>query len=316
MSFYSKSWWYDSKTTKWQIVIGSVIIAIIFLCTFSFLSIYEFEEWKYSGFTKSLMGILMSTIALGAITGIIIIFQNLVAMDREKNQKIFSKRLELYKNFTNQTMRIISDDHISEEEAEELKVIEKEILMIASPATYKKWYSLYMNIKELREEKDSNTNDKIKEKISDSAIDFINSCRRDLEIGEIDKDTLDFSKKASKKEINESGDPIWKIIQNSFNTLDQKSISKRELKEFILKKYPYIKPNTLSCQITIQTVNNPSRRNFSSCNKPRLCDGSYYYDWLYENEDKTLSKFDVNHHGVWSIYKKEDGKLDVKKADL
>ena len=27
MSFYSKSWWYDSKTTKWQIVIGSVIIA-------------------------------------------------------------------------------------------------------------------------------------------------------------------------------------------------------------------------------------------------------------------------------------------------
>ena len=116
-----KNWWYNPATTKLQIIIGTLLIGIVFLGTFSFLNTYEFEEWKYSGFAKSIIGILMGTVALGVITGIIIIFQSIVSMDREKNQKIFDERLTLYKQFTKQTMEIISDNFLDEKEKEELK---------------------------------------------------------------------------------------------------------------------------------------------------------------------------------------------------
>ena len=131
-----RAWWYDTKTTKWQLIIGTLFIGLVFFGTFSYLETYEFEEWKYSGFSKSLLGILMGTVALGVITGIIIIFQSIVSMDREKNQKIFDERLALYKQFTKQTMNIISDNILDDEEVEKLKVIEKEVLMIASSETY------------------------------------------------------------------------------------------------------------------------------------------------------------------------------------
>ena len=87
-----KTWWYDTKTTKWQIIIGTLLIGIFFIGTFSFLDTYQFEQWKYSGFSKSMIGILMGTVALGVITGIIIIFQSIVATDKEKNQKIWNSK--------------------------------------------------------------------------------------------------------------------------------------------------------------------------------------------------------------------------------
>ena len=64
-----KSWWYDSKTTKWQIIFGTLLVGVVFVGSFSFLETYQFEEWKYSAFSKSMIGILMGTVALGVITG-------------------------------------------------------------------------------------------------------------------------------------------------------------------------------------------------------------------------------------------------------
>ena len=201
-----KSWWYDNRTTKWQIIIGTLIVAITFFGTFSYLDTYQFEEWKYSAFSKSLMGILMGTVALGVITGVIIIFQSIVSMDREKNQKIFNERLSLYKQFTRQTMNIITDNILDKEEAEQLKVIEKEVLMIASPTTYRKWSSLYREIQKLRssDEEEIENEEEILLSISDKSIDFINSCRLDLEIGVIDKETIEYSKSESRIEIKKS----------------------------------------------------------------------------------------------------------------
>ena len=94
----------------------------------------------------------MGTVALGVITGVIIIFQSIVATDKEKNQKIFDERLSLYKDFTKQTMSIISDNILDNEEREQLKVIEKEVLMIASSETYKKWSELYNSMLDLKKE--------------------------------------------------------------------------------------------------------------------------------------------------------------------
>ena len=212
-----KTWWYDTKTTKWQIIIGTLLIGVFFIGTFSFLDTYQFEEWKYSGFSKSMIGILMGTVALGVITGIIIIFQSIVATDKEKNQKIFDERLSLYKDFTKQTMTIISDNILDSDEREQLKVIEKEVLMIASSETYKKWVELYNEMLKLK----TNENEEIENEelvvlsISDKSVDFVNSCRMDLEIGVIDKATIEYSKEQSRDEIKKSN-KFSKTIYNGF----------------------------------------------------------------------------------------------------
>ena len=194
------------------------MIGILFIGTFSFLETYQFEQWKYSGFSKSMIGILMGTVALGVITGVIIIFQSIVATDKEKNQKIFDERLALYKDFTKQTMTIIKDNMVEPDERQLLKVIEKEVLMIASSETYKKWVELYNEMLKLK----SNMNEEIENEevivlsISDKSVDFINSCRMDLEIGVIDKATIEYSKEQSRDEIKKSN-KFSKTIYSGFD---------------------------------------------------------------------------------------------------
>ena len=100
-------------------------------------------------------------------------------MQQEKNQKIFDERLKLYREFTNKTMGIVSDNLLDPIERDQLKVIEKEILMIASPETYKKWMILYKDILKLKanENDKENEDDDVIFSISDKSIEFINSCR-------------------------------------------------------------------------------------------------------------------------------------------
>lgn len=248
-----KTWWYDANTTKWQIIFGTFLIGIVFIGTFAFLSIYQFEEWKYSGFAKSMIGILMGTVALGVITGVIIIFQSIVATDKEKNQKIFDERLSLYKDFTKQTMSIISDNILDNEEREQLKVIEKEVLMIASSETYKKWSELYNSMLDLKnEEKEEIENEEeVILNISDKSIDFVNSCRKDLEIGVIDKATIKFSKDQSRAEIKKTKQFMVSDFEDYDSWLSQRTendtkirnedkLLHKEINNFIKEKYSEI----------------------------------------------------------------------------
>ena len=246
-----KTWWYDSKTTKWQIIIGTLLVGVIFVGTFSFLETYQFEEWKYSAFSKSMIGILMGTVALGVITGVIIIFQSIVAMDKEKNQKIFDERLSLYKDFTKKTMSIISDNILDNEERAQLKVIEKEVLMIASNETYKKWVDLYNIMLQLKsdENEEIENEEEIILSISDKSVDFVNSCRMDLEIGVIDNATIKYSKEHSRTEIKNSkkftvsnfdGYDSWKKQRlekdSKINKTDE--LIHKEINNYIVSEYP------------------------------------------------------------------------------
>ena len=104
---------------------------------------------------------------------------------------------------------------------------------------------------------------------------------------------------------------IWEIIQNEFNDLGEESISKKEFTGIILKKYPHIKKGTLSCQVSIQVINKRGRTGYYQCNKERVC-GDDKFDFLFENDDKTICKYDKDKHGTWEIYKREDEKLDVR----
>lgn len=246
-----KTWWYDSKTTKWQIIIGTLLVGVVFVGSFSFLETYQFEEWKYSAFSKSMIGILMGTVALGVITGVIIIFQSIVAMDKEKNQKIFDERLSLYKDFIKQTMSIISDNVLDNEERTQLKVIEKEVLMIASNETYKKWVELYNVMLQLKsdENEEIENEEEIVLSISDKSVDFVNSCRMDLEIGVIDKATIKYSKEHSRTEIknskkftvgnfNDYDSWLKQRIENDSKINKADELTHKEINNYIVSEYP------------------------------------------------------------------------------
>ena len=105
--------------------------------------------------------------------------------------------------------------------------------------------------------------------------------------------------------------PIWEIIQHEFINLGKESIVKKEFSSIILSKYPHIKKGTLSAQIAIQVINKRSRTNYNQCGKERVC-GDNKFDFLFEQEDKTLCKYDKSKHAIWEIYKRDDGKLDVR----
>ena len=105
--------------------------------------------------------------------------------------------------------------------------------------------------------------------------------------------------------------PIWEIIQYEFNNLGKESVVKKEFSNLILSKYPHIKKGTLSAQISIQVINKRARTGYFQCGKERVC-GDNKFDFLFEQEDKTLCKYDKSNHGTWEIYKRDDGKLDVR----
>jgi hypothetical protein len=104
---------------------------------------------------------------------------------------------------------------------------------------------------------------------------------------------------------------IWEIIQNEFNDSGEESISKKEFMVMILKKHPNIKKGTLSCQVSIQIINKRGRTGYYQCNKERVC-GDDKFDFLFENDDKTICKYNKEKHGTWEIYRREDDKLDVR----
>ena len=116
-----RKWWYDAKTTKWQILLGVFIIGVFFIIPFSLLDQLEWDpDWKHANFVDSILATMLGGVAVAIITGVLIIFQNVIGMDREKNQKIFDQRVQLYKNFLEQTMAIIDDDVLEDHERKNL----------------------------------------------------------------------------------------------------------------------------------------------------------------------------------------------------
>ena len=208
-----RKWWYDAKTTKWQILLGVFIIGVFFIIPFSLLDQLEWDpDWKHANFVDSILATMLGGVAVAIITGVLIIFQNVIGMDREKNQKIFDQRVQLYKNFLEQTMAIIDDDVLEDHERKNLMVIEKDILMIASPETYNAWYDVYRHIlklprtvkemNKLRDNpKDAEEHSNRVQKIAELTTYFVNQCRKDLQIVPITNDVVKQINAANKLEI-------------------------------------------------------------------------------------------------------------------
>jgi len=126
-----------------------------------------------------------------------------------------------------------------------------------------------------------------------------------------DSDTVKTDdKKKTEKESAEKKVPIWKLIQQTIESMDGKA-EKKEIINHLLDEHSHLKKNTLQCQVTICTVNNPTRINWAQNKKPRT--ERNQYDFLYQTDKKTVVMYDPKEHGKWGIVEDKVGKLMVTK---
>lgn len=101
--------------------------------------------------------------------------------------------------------------------------------------------------------------------------------------------------------------PVWKMIKEAMEKLGGEAYH-RDIISYIKKKYGPANENTMRSQITICTVNVPSRINFPENAKPRKCNSRY--DFLYSVGRGEVVLYNPSIHGEWGI-ENIDGKLAV-----
>ena len=114
-----------------------------------------------------------------------------------------------------------------------------------------------------------------------------------------------------KNENKEEETSIEKIIRE-WNSERMIEIEKKDFIHHLTIIYPELKENTIKTMITTMIVNKRTRTYYHGCKKPRKCSEENNYDFLYVNDDNYLTRYEEGKHGIWEIYKRQDGKLDVK----
>ena len=106
--------------------------------------------------------------------------------------------------------------------------------------------------------------------------------------------------------------PVWKMVKEAVESLGGRA-SHQDIINYIQNKYGPVNESTIRCQITICTVNKPSRVNFPQNKKPRKCNSKY--DFLYSVGKGEVVFYDPKKHGEWEIVD-IDGKLTVAQSPL
>ena len=104
--------------------------------------------------------------------------------------------------------------------------------------------------------------------------------------------------------------PVWKMVKEAVESLGGRA-SHQDIINYIQNKYGPVNESTIRCQITICTVNKPSRVNFPQNKKPRKCNSKY--DFLYSVRKGEVEFYDSKKHGEWEIVN-INGKLTVARS--
>jgi len=87
--------------------------------------------------------------------------------------------------------------------------------------------------------------------------------------------------------------------------------SRKEILDYVKRKYGDVNENTILTHITVCAVNHPSRIYYSPNRRPRDCSTlAYHYDFLFKRDDGRYELYDPNKHGRWLIGE-VDGKIRV-----
>jgi len=101
--------------------------------------------------------------------------------------------------------------------------------------------------------------------------------------------------------------PVWEMVKEAVESLGGRA-SHQDIINYIQSKYGSVNESTIRCQITVCTVNKPSRVNFPQNKKPRKCNSKY--DFLYSVGKGEVVFYDPKKHGEWEIVN-INGKLTV-----
>ncbi|GAB3508972.1 HNH endonuclease [Emticicia fontis] len=115
--------------------------------------------------------------------------------------------------------------------------------------------------------------------------------------------------------MNKYGIPVWQMVKEAIETLGGE-VKNREIINFITKKWKGIKYGTIQAHINSLTVNIDSRVNYEENSFPRRTDSHSNYDVLYKIRHGVVTKYNFIYHGLWEIYKNEQGSLKVRKIPI
>lgn len=110
----------------------------------------------------------------------------------------------------------------------------------------------------------------------------------------------------------ESRPPYWQLIKDAVESLGGRA-NHGDIINYIKSKYPDANESSIRAQITICTVNAPSRVHYPENNKPRKANGRY--DFLYSVGRGEVVTYNPEIHGQWAIIER-DGKLAVGQEDV
>jgi hypothetical protein len=102
--------------------------------------------------------------------------------------------------------------------------------------------------------------------------------------------------------------PYWRLVQEAAENLTPQT-TRTEIRDYIKSRYPTANDDTISCHITICTVNHSSRIYYDQNKKPRLANSRY--DFLFRTDARDLVLYNPGKHGQWEIRAKSDGGVVV-----
>lgn len=105
--------------------------------------------------------------------------------------------------------------------------------------------------------------------------------------------------------------PVWMKVKEAAFALGN-SFTRSEISRWVRQQYPSTKANTIGCQTTICTVNNPVRVQFTQNSQPRT--KASQYDFLFAKQDGTLVWYSPAVHGWWIIARGANGKLVIRQS--
>jgi hypothetical protein len=103
---------------------------------------------------------------------------------------------------------------------------------------------------------------------------------------------------------------IWQMISEAILALNGRA-TYSEIKNYINSKWDDVKDATINAQITVLTVNQPSRIHYPENKKARISNTKY--DLLYTIGRGEVVAYSLEEHGLWEIYLNEFGAQSIRQ---
>jgi len=169
-----------TQRNKGKIVRYSILITVIYLIVFGYLSVRPFEKWVLAPFVDGILGVFMGAGAIAIITGIILVVQSVIESERTKKQKVFDQKLALYNQIIDEMQEVyrIKEDEESQildaEERMGLYFTQLRVALLSRPKTLQSFSRLVNNL--------ADQDGVIKAEASKLLLDFVIDAREDLDV--------------------------------------------------------------------------------------------------------------------------------------